>query len=50
MNPAFIIIVVIICIAVWFLASALYKPIGTLIHRIGKNAIDELTEEENKED
>ena len=48
MNPAFIIIVILACIALWFLASALYKPIGKFIHKIGKDAIDELTEEEKE--
>lgn len=51
MNPAFIILVIIICIAVWFLASALYKPIGKFIGKVGEDAIKELTDEEkeNKE-
>lgn len=50
MNPAFGILVILGCIAVWFLASALYKPIGKFVHRIGKDAIDELTEDcEEKE-
>lgn len=48
MNPAFAILVILGCIAIWFLASALYKPIGRFIHRIGKDAIDELTEEEKE--
>ena len=48
MNPALGIIIVISCVAVWFLASALYKPIGRFIHRIGKDAIDELKDEEEK--
>lgn len=48
MNPAFVILVIIGCITIWFLASALYKPIGKFVHRIGKDAIDELTEEKEK--
>lgn len=47
MNPAIIIIVLIVCVAVWFLASALYKPIGKFLHKIGKDALDELTDAEN---
>lgn len=50
MNPAFAVIVVLACIAFWFLASALYKPIGRFFHRIGKDAIDELTDEEKEID
>lgn len=46
MNPALIIIVVICCVGLWFLASGLYKPIGKFIHKIGKDAIDNLIDEE----
>lgn len=48
MNPAFIILVIIICIAVWFLASALYKPIGKFVGKVGEDAIKELTDEEKE--
>lgn len=50
MNPAFIIIVIVACIALWFLASSLYRAIGRFFYRIGKDAIDELTKEEKKEE
>lgn len=50
MNPAFAIIVVLACIAFWFLASALYKPLGKFFYRIGKDAKDILTEDESKEE
>lgn len=50
MNPAFVILVIIGCITIWFLASALYKPIGKFVHRIGKDAIDELTEENEEKE
>lgn len=45
MNPSFIVLMIIVCIAVWFLASILYKPIGELIYKIYKDAIDNMTEE-----
>ena len=48
MNQAFIILVIIICIAVWFLASALYKPIGKFVGKVGEDAIKELTDEEKE--
>ena len=48
MNPALGIIAFIVCIAVWFLASALYKPIGRFIHRVGKDAINELKDKEEE--
>lgn len=50
MNPAFVIILILGCIVFWFLASALFKPIGRLLHKIGKDAIDELTNEEKEKD
>lgn len=50
MNPAFVILVILGCIALWFLASALYKPIGKFVHRIGKDAIDELTEKDEEKE
>ena len=50
MNPAFIILVIIICVAVWFLASALYKPIGKFIGKVGDDAIKELSEEEKEKE
>ena len=49
MNPAFYIIVIIICVAVWFLASSLYKPIGRFIGAIGKDAMDTMKDEEENE-
>jgi phosphotransferase system glucose/maltose/N-acetylglucosamine-specific IIC component len=39
MNPALTIIVILLCIAVWFLASSLYKPIGRWIGKILQNVI-----------
>lgn len=50
MNPAFYIIVIIVCIAVWFLASSLYKPIGKFIGTIGKDAVDAMKEENESEE
>lgn len=49
MNPAFIILVIIICIAIWFLAFALYKPIGKFVGKIGEDAIRELKDEEQED-
>jgi phosphotransferase system glucose/maltose/N-acetylglucosamine-specific IIC component len=49
MNPAFVIIVILICIAVWFLASSLYKPIGRWIGKIGNDAIETMKEEDKNE-
>lgn len=50
MNPALLILIILLLIAIWFLASFLYKPLGKLIHSIWKDAIDTMNEndEENK--
>jgi hypothetical protein len=48
MNPALALILIIAAVALWFLLSGLFKPIGNLIYRIGKDAIDIITEEENE--
>lgn len=50
MNPALAVIVVIVCIAVWFLASSLYKPIGKFIGTIGKDAMDNMKDEKESEE
>ena len=49
-NPAFIVLILLGVVALWFLASFLYKPLGRFFHRVGKDAIDELTEEDNDND
>jgi ribose/xylose/arabinose/galactoside ABC-type transport system permease subunit len=46
MNPALAIIVIIVCIAVWFFSSCLYKPIGRWIGAIGHDAIKTMKEED----
>lgn len=48
MNPAFAILVVVGLVALWFLLSSIYKPLGKFIYRIGKDAVDAMTEEENE--
>lgn len=46
MNPAFAILVATGLVMLWFLLSWLYKPLGKFIYRIGKDAVDAMTEEE----
>lgn len=50
MNPALGIIVILVCIALWFLASGLYKIIGKFIYKIGKDAIDEMMNDDTNKD
>ena len=49
MNPVFIILVVFGVILLWFLLSFAFRPLGRIIYRIVKDAIDEMNKEENKE-
>lgn len=48
--PAFILLVAIGCIILWFLSSWLYKPIGRFCYRIYKDAVDKFTENEEKKE
>lgn len=55
MNLAFILLVILGLIVLWFLLSFAFVPIGKFIHKIYQNAVDELNKEdikneENKED
>ena len=50
MNPAFIFLVILAVIILWFLLSFAFFPIGKFIYRIWKDAIDEMNREENKEE
>ena len=49
MNPAFILIVLIVLVALWFLLSFAFKPLGKLLHSIWKDAIDAMNVEDEKE-
>lgn len=50
MNPAFVLLLVIALISLWFLASGLYRLIGTFICKVGKDAIDQMTEEKEEKE
>lgn len=50
MNPVFIILVILAVIILWFLLSFVFFPLGKIIYRIGKDAIDEMNREENGEE
>lgn len=42
MNPAFILIVLIVAVTLWFLLSFVFYPLGRIIYRIWKDACDEM--------
>lgn len=50
MNPAFIILVLLGAVALWFLLSFAFRPIGEIIHRIWKDAVDEINREDESEE
>lgn len=52
MNPAFIIIVALWLIAVWFISGRLYKPIGRVLREIFDGAFNAMfgTKENDKDE
>ena len=46
--PVFYILVFIAAILLWFLLAFMFKPMGKLGHRIWKDAVDAINEEENE--
>ena len=48
MNPALLIIVLIVLVALWFLLSFLFRPMGKFTYRIYKDAVDEINKKEEK--
>jgi hypothetical protein len=48
-NPVFVFLVILGAVVLWFLLSFVFFPLGKFIYRIGKDAIDEMNREENKE-
>lgn len=49
MNPAFIILVILVMIVLWFLSSFVFIPLGKLVYRVVKDAIDIMNKDENEE-
>lgn len=50
MNPAFVILVLMGAGALWFLLSFVFYPLGRLIYRIWKDAIDEINKNDESEE
>ena len=52
MYPIFIFLVLFAAVALWFLLSPLFRPLGNLFFKLWKNAMDEMkkSEDEEKED
>lgn len=50
MNPMFVLLIILAAIAVWFLLSFAFRPIGRFIYRIWKDAIDEINRKDESEE
>ena len=48
--PAFIFLVILGAIALWFLLSFAFRPFGKFIYRIWKDAIDEINRKDESEE
>lgn len=48
MNPALIILILLGAVALWFLLSFAFRPLGGLICKIWKNVDETINEEENE--
>lgn len=49
MNPVFIFLVLLAAVALWFLCTFLFYPIGRFLCRLVKDAVDEMNRDEKKE-
>lgn len=50
MNITFWILVILVCIGIWFVLAFTFKPIGKLFYKIGKDAMEELKSNQEEED
>lgn len=42
MNPAFVLIIIVLAITLWFLLSFVFLPLGRIIYRLWKDAIENM--------
>ena len=50
MNPAFILLVLLAAVVLWFCLSFAFRPIGRFIYRIWKDAVDEINKNDESEE
>lgn len=48
MNPVFFILIILGAIILWFLLSFVFFPLGKLLYRIWKDAVDEINKNDKK--
>lgn len=49
MNPVFVFLVILGAVILWFLLSFIFYPLGKLIYRFYKDAVDEINRDETNE-
>lgn len=49
MNPVFVFLVILIAVLLWFLLSFAFFPLGKILYRVWKDAIDEMNKKDEKE-
>lgn len=47
MNPVFVILVLLGAVFLWFLMSFAFIPFGKFVHRIYKDAVNQIEEKDN---
>lgn len=50
MNPILIFLVILALIALWFLLSFAFRPIGRIFYRIWKDAVEEINKKDESEE
>lgn len=50
MNPVFVFLIFLAAIAVWFLLSFAFRPIGRFFYRIWKDAVDAINKKDEREE
>lgn len=48
MNPVFVVLVILAAVLLWFLLSIVFFPLGKLIYKIWKDAVDEMNRKEKE--
>lgn len=49
MNPVFWLLVIIAAIALWFLSSILFRPLGKYVSKIFNDTVDIINDKEDEE-
>ena len=47
--PMFCLLVLLAAFVLWLLAARLYKPVGTFVHQLFKNASDNMSDDNSKD-